>query len=548
MRGKHRQTWTAGLLTALLVAVPCAAWWAAGTRAVERDAQSLVESAETGAARQAVRLAERLHGRLDGVLQHESGRPFFEYARRYQDPQLSCDCATWVESPLARGPADPLLWAHFEINRQGILSVPSVPAETGEDAGLGPVAIAQGEAAETLRQSVGALARAAWAGGRRGDDGIPQPTEARADAVLVSFGDESALVDPFRWHTVEIGGAPRLVALRTVKASSGSRIQGFVISEDAVVATLPAEPYPAQFRPSGAGLNGTSAPLGLAGADWELSLETGQVLVEASLQASQLRRGFLRRFLGGTAAAVLSAFFLVGLVAQSERTAGERSRFAASAAHELRTPLAGIRLYGEMLADGLGDPTRQQEYARQVASEADRLGRVVSNVLGYSNLERGRLAVKPERGDLVAVVTDTVDRLRTAVESQGATLHLEVADEIPAARFDEDAVRQALANLIDNAERYARSATDRRIEVAVAADGAHVCVSVSDHGPGIDRAQRKRLFRPFDRGSDPDAPGGLGLGLAIVAQFAKSQGGSIHYEESRDGGSRFELRLPVDRG
>ena len=119
---------------------------------------------------------------------------------------------------------------------------------------------------------------------------------------------------------------------------------------------------------------------------------------------------------------------------------------------------------------------------------------------------------------------------------------------MPLARFDHDAVQQTLANLIDNAERYSRSAADRRIEVALAPMGDEVSISVSDHGPGIPHARRKRLFRPFDRGVDPDMPSGLGLGLAIVAQFSEAQGGSIRYEESRDGGSRFEVRLPADLG
>ena len=561
----------AALLTAIAIAVPCAAWWAMGTRSVERERAALMDSVQVGARRQAFRLAERLRGRLEGIERAESRRPFFEYSFRYQDPQLGCDCSTWLESPLSRGPVEPLISAHFEIDRQGKLSAPSEPPREAEDAVLAELGEEHERVVELLRGNVGALARAAWRAGRNANAAAPaEPADAAAasasplrpspprDATVLEYGDEVVLVEPFRWHTVEMAGEPHLVALRSVRPTTGSRIQGFVISRTAVETTLASEPYRLEFRPSGVGLNRVAERVTLDGADWEIAISADELAEAASLRADESASAFHRLFFGGAAGALLAGVFVVGLVAQAERTAKQRSRFAASAAHELRTPLAGLRLYGEMLADDLGDPARQRDYARQVANEADRLSRVVSNVLGYSNLERGKLSVTPQPGDLAAAVQDLVDKLRPAVETNGADLtYVPPELPLPEMRFDPDALGQILANLVDNAERYSRDAEDRTIRVSLlplresaagAGETARVTgaeIAVADTGPGITATERRKLFRPFARGGGADSPAGLGLGLTLVASLVQAHGGTIRHEAREPRGSVFRVTLPA---
>ena len=251
----------------------------------------------------------------------------------------------------------------------------------------------------------------------------------------------------------------------------------------------------------------------------------------------------MRFVLVGVLASALGVL-VVMLVARAERLARERSQFAAAAAHELRTPLAGLQLYGDMLADGLGDPGKQADYARRMSEEAARLGRVVSNVLGFSQLERGNLHVAARPGSLAEALRELVQRAEPALDRAGCALAVEVEPELTAS-FDPDALARIIGNLLDNAEKYGRGATDRTIALTARRSESGVEIVVADRGPGVAQAARQRLFRPFARGVDADGPAGLGLGLALSQSLAKAMNGELTYRQGVGGGAAFVLRLPA---
>ncbi len=122
---------------------------------------------------------------------------------------------------------------------------------------------------------------------------------------------------------------------------------------------------------------------------------------------------------------------------------------------------------------------------------------------------------------------------------------MEVPEGLPAVRFDRDALAQIVQNLLDNAEKYSRGSADRTIRVALACRPGSLVLSVADRGPGISERLRGSLFKPFARGPDPDAPPGLGLGLALVKALARAQGGEVSCLTGRDGGACFEVRFPA---
>ena len=271
-----------------------------------------------------------------------------------------------------------------------------------------------------------------------------------------------------------------------------------------------------------------------------MAVDAGPQMAAAEASAREVQAEFRGQFLFGALAACLAGLCVVMLVWQSERLARQRSRFAASAAHELRTPLAGLRMYGEMLAEGLGDPARKTDYARRIADEAERLGRVVANVLGFTRLERGTLNVRPESGDLAACVRECAGRLASSLAANGARLELEIESDLPPARFDPDAVAQIVQNLLDNAEKYSRAAQDRTIHLSLEKRANGVRLTVRDHGPGLGAHARGRLFKPFRRGSAADdAPAGLGLGLVLVRALARAQGAQVSCRNAPGGGAEF---------
>jgi signal transduction histidine kinase len=353
------------------------------------------------------------------------------------------------------------------------------------------------------------------------------------------------VVSAFSLETEAFAGAPVLVATRLVETPDGALTQGFVIDRAQIERWLSTRAENATIAHRDTARSSDAlVSSALVVPEWFVDVRPPAAdLASAASSAAKLVTTFLMRFITLGVLALVAAALVVLMVSRAERLARERSQFAAAAAHELRTPLAGLQLYGDMLADGMGDPSKQRDYARRMAEEAARLGRVVSNVLGFSQLERGNLSVNPTPGDVAAELAELASRAEPALDRAGAVLALEVAPDLRAT-FDRDALARIVGNLLDNAEKYSRDADDRTITLAARAvpDGG-VEIVVADHGPGVSASARPKLFSPFTRGVTSDGPAGLGLGLALSQSLARAMGGSLEYSPSSGDGARFVLRL-----
>ena len=365
----------------------------------------------------------------------------------------------------------------------------------------------------------------------------PPPALAAAPAPAPPSAPVTITISPLEWRTLPFDGKPSLVAVRQVQTPDGTFAQGFVVDRSTLADWVASRTNDmvAELRPADA--DGAEVVPG-----WRLTVAPRpQRLAQANVEAEAIARTFLLQFLAIGTLAVGAAAFVVVLVRRAESLARERSRFAAAAAHELRTPLAGLQLYGDLLADGLGDPVKARDYARRMGEEAARLGRVVSNVLAFSQLERDHLRIDAQSGPLSDALREIADRLQPTLDRSGATLDFDVAPELRA-RFDRDALARIIGNLIDNAEKYARDAADRTVRLSARTHGNLVDVAVEDRGHGVSDATT--LFKPFSRGaSGNDNPAGLGLGLALSLAQARAMGGELVYEPREGGGARFILRL-----
>ena len=246
-------------------------------------------------------------------------------------------------------------------------------------------------------------------------------------------------------------------------------------------------------------------------------------------------------------AALAVAVLLRGVVELSER----RHVFVSAVTHELRTPLTTFRLYTDMLAEGMvTDEGRRREYIARLRGEAERLGHLVENVLFYARVESGRGEATRETVDLQALVQEAWPRLAERAARASLEMVLAPASSAPVpVRVDRSAVEQILLNLVDNACKYAALSTPPRIDVRVETSAGRALVRVSDHGPGLSAAERRRLFQPFSK-SDRDAANsapGIGLGLALSRRLARAQGGDLSLDASGGKGAVFVLSLPLAR-
>jgi signal transduction histidine kinase len=277
-----------------------------------------------------------------------------------------------------------------------------------------------------------------------------------------------------------------------------------------------------------------------------VELDPGRLVAEATTPGwTPLRVGLLFAWI-----AALVALTAVGLGGWSLLDLSERRiRFVSAVTHELRTPLTTLRLYLDMLTGGLvKDPERREEYLQTLNSEADRLNRLVGNVLDFSGLENQRPRVVKREvilGDLLQQVVMTWQE-----RCRGADKELVLENPLEGLRFSTDAemLQQILGNLIDNACKYSRGAADRRIWLRAAqAAPQRLCLEVEDRGPGVPPRERRSIFRAFRRGRSADTTGGVGLGLALVQRWAALLGGKIAlHAPDKSMGACFRLELPIN--
>ena len=242
-------------------------------------------------------------------------------------------------------------------------------------------------------------------------------------------------------------------------------------------------------------------------------------------------------------AALAIAVVLQSALALSER----RGTFVSAVTHELRTPLTTFRLYTEMLDEGMvADEQSQRAYLKTIRSEADRLGHLVENVLAFARLERGRASAGHEIVAPHELVDRLVPRLAVRAEQGGMTLVAPSPESLPSVRVDVSVIEQILTNLVDNAIKYAGSASDRRIHIEVEQAGRLLAIRVRDHGPGLSEKVIRRLFRPFSKSANDAAQSapGVGLGLALSRRLARALGGDLKLEENSASGATFTLTIP----
>jgi signal transduction histidine kinase len=259
---------------------------------------------------------------------------------------------------------------------------------------------------------------------------------------------------------------------------------------------------------------------------------------------SPMRISLLVAWICVIATACAAAATLMSVVALSER----RADFVAAVSHELRTPLTTFRMYAEMLAEGMvPEAAQRQRYLETLRVEADRLHHLVENVLQYARLERGSPGRRRELIELGGLLDRLVPRLadRASQADMQLVLELNKSDRSTPLHVDVGAVEQILFNLVDNACKYAAGTGDHGLNLEAEVRADECLLRVRDHGPGISREGRRKLFQPFSKSvheAATSAPG-VGLGLALCRRLARDMGGRLELLPG-DAGAAFQLSLP----
>ena len=274
--------------------------------------------------------------------------------------------------------------------------------------------------------------------------------------------------------------------------------------------------------------------------------------LNATLTCDQIPRSTGRRTLT-IMLIVLAVIVLIGLFAiyQSARTivdlSERRSQFVSSVTHELKTPLTNIRMYIEMLEQGIArDQEREQEYFDILDSEGARLSRLINNVLELSKLEKSQRHIDLQCGAFKDVIEEVQSVMQEQLHQEGFVLRIESEGSRPF-NYDREVMIQVLINLIENSIKFGQSAAKREITIRIEHAEDMVNIRVSDSGPGIPRHALKKVFNDFYRveNSLTRSTRGTGIGLALVKKFVSLMGGTVTAENNEGPGCTITISLPT---
>jgi two-component system phosphate regulon sensor histidine kinase PhoR len=342
------------------------------------------------------------------------------------------------------------------------------------------------------------------------------------------------------WLEGDAEGAPRLIVPESSLVALAQRIAA-------------ASPWP-QYAAASIALGGRELieppPNGsLLASTAQGSIAVSALLADpAGLYAQQrVQALWLGTLLACALAAALAGFWLMRRALDRERQLGElKSNFVASVSHELRAPVASMRVMAENLETGVvHEATRRGEYHRLISEECRRLSTLIDNVLDFARIEQNRKTYRFAETDVVTLAREAIELMQPRAAQRGQEISAELEPLDPPPFCDGLAVQQALINLLDNASKFSPEGAAIAVRLR-SREEATWELSVADSGPGIPRVEHGKIFERFYRlGSElRRETQGAGIGLSIVQHIVEAHGGRIEVESEPGAGAKFTLIFP----
>ncbi len=364
---------------------------------------------------------------------------------------------------------------------------------------------------------------------------VYQITETDFSKPMENTGDASPW---FAWHYGD-----NFVYMRSVPTTHGNAAEGFIIDKDKLAAHLLPFVEKGLLKPQIDFVRGKEAA-NLAPLPLVLRPGNEVALPDTRERAEALRGTVVSAWLiAGSSVAVI--FGLLAFYARMER---RRSDFVSAVTHELRTPLTTFNLYAEMLHEGRVPQEKVAEYHETLLRESKRLAHLVENVLALAHLSRGKVRGRQDVGSCDKLLPPLMEKATEKLKQAGfhVSTQMDPRCKLQSLRTDLLSVEQILTNLADNAIKYA-GGEGAAVTLSVMLSHRALTLRFADHGKGMEEEAKKTLFRPFSRSASASSgrKPGVGLGLALSRDLARSIGGDLTLESSTEKGTTFALTLPL---
>jgi len=373
------------------------------------------------------------------------------------------------------------------------------------------------------------------------------PADASADLFQVKLQEFSSLATEVRRFTATVGAGAGAATAQT-RSESFTHV---VPRDGAPVSIMVQQGLHAEGKPLVSGGGGTtwtrSATTGGGGPRWRLVVKHPSGSLEAAVNSARRRNLMVSSSV--LALLGISVGFLVITTRRAQELARQQMEFVAAVSHELRTPLAVIRSAADNLAEGVvHDEAQVRKYGELVRGQGRRLTEMVEQILELAGIHSGQrnFALRPVPVD--PLLQEIVRASSTFLDEAHIEVEYDVAEGLPPALGDEQALRRVFQNLVGNAIKY--GAEGRWIGVKARSSGREIIVSVSDRGPGIPAAEQARIFEPFYRAPEAISAQiqGAGLGLSLVQRIVEAHGGRTTVRSTEGSGSEFIVHLPAATG